>query len=81
MDSSSKNNSFKRQTKEATYKAQVIQPLGDHPGKLLLFEVMLQQQPVSIKLKFHGNGNKSLTVFKAGKTGKIERRFWISLVS
>lgn len=45
--------------------------VGDHPRIPLLFGVMRKQQPVSIVLKFHGNGVKSLTLIKAAKEKKI----------
>ena len=72
-DSSTKCNSFERRKKEAAHEAQVIRELGDHPGISLLFGVISQQQPVSIVLKFHGNGSESLTLFKAAKKRKIAK--------
>lgn len=68
--SSTEDNSFEWCRKEATHEAPVIQQLGDHPGIPLLFGVMLKQQPVSIVLKFHGNGHKSLTLIKETKEKK-----------
>ena len=67
----SKHNSFQRIRKEAVRKALVIQQLGDPTGIPFLLRVMLQQQPVSIALKFDGDGNESLTLNKAGKRGKV----------
>lgn len=63
--SSTKGNSFQRIRKEAAHEAQVIQRLGDHPGIPLLFVVMFKQQPLSIVLKFHGDGSESVTLYKA----------------
>ena len=67
---------FERRRKEATHEARVIQRLGDHPGIPLLFGVVLQQQPVSIVLKFHGSGDNSLTLIKAAKEKKIAKKDW-----
>ena len=68
-----KGNSFERRRKEVAHEAQVILELGDHPGIPLLFGVISQQRPVSIMLKFHGNGSESLTLFKATKKRKIAK--------
>ena len=75
-DSSTKGNSFERRRKEAAHEAQVILELGDHPGIPLLFGAKSQQQPVSIMLKFHGNGSKSLTLLNAAKKRKIAKEDW-----
>ena len=74
--SSSTDRGFERRRKEATHEARVIQQLGDHPGIPLLFGVVLQQQPVSIVLKFHGSGDNSLTLIKAAKEKKIAKKDW-----
>ena len=50
--------------KEAKHKAHVISQLGDHPGLPLLFGIRLNEMPVFIVLKFYGEGNESLTIFK-----------------
>ena len=57
--------------REAINEAQIIRQLGDHPGIPFLIGIMLKK-PVSIRLKFHGNGDESLTVYKAAKGGKIK---------
>ena len=57
--------------REAINEAQIIRHLGDHPGLPFLIGVMLKK-PVSIWLKFHGDGEESLTVYKAAKEGKIK---------
>ena len=66
------HNQLLRLQREAAYEARVIQHLGDHPGIPLLFGVMLQQRPVSIVLKVHGQGDESLTVYKAATRSKIK---------
>lgn len=74
--SSTTDRGFERRRKEATHEARVIQQLGDHPGIPLLFGVVLQQQPVSIVLKFHGSGDNNLTLIKAAKEKKIAKKDW-----
>lgn len=74
--SSTTDRGFERRRKEATYEARVIQQLGDHPGIPLLLGVVLQQQPVSIVLKFHGSGDNSLTLIKAAKEKNIAKKDW-----
>ena len=44
---------------------QVLQQSGDHPGIPVLFGVVLKKKPVSLVLKYHGEGGESLTVYKA----------------
>lgn len=61
---------FKLQ-KEAAHEARIIEKLGDHPGIPLLFGVILQNEPISIVLQFHGQGRESLTLFKAAKAKKV----------
>ena len=56
------NHSLSLLQKEARHEAQVLQQLGDHPGVPFLFGVLLKEMPVSIVLKFHGDGGESLTV-------------------
>ena len=55
-----------------------MQRLGDHPGIPLLFGVMLQQPSVvAIVFKFHGEDEKSLTMYKAAKEKKFaEKEVW-----
>ena len=57
--------------REAINGAQIISHLGDHPGIPFLIGVTLKK-PVSLWLKFHGDGEESLTVYKAAKEGKIK---------
>ena len=57
--------------REAINEAQIISQLGDHPGIPFLIGVMLKKL-VSLWLKFHGDGEESLTVYKAAKEGKIK---------
>ena len=67
--------------REDKHEAHVLQQLGDHPGIPLLFGVCLKEKPVSIVLKFHGDGGKSLTIFKAAKNKQIEdQKTWNSIL-
>ena len=59
---------------EAAYEARVVQRLGDHPGIPLLFGVMLQQPVVGIVFQFHGENDRSLTLYKAAKEKKIHEK-------
>lgn len=53
------------------------QQISDHPGIPLLFGISLKEMPVSIVLKFHGEGGQSLTVYKAAKNSVIsEQKNW-----
>ena len=79
--SNSRNNShhdsLSRLQMEAKHEARVLRKLGDHPGIPLLFGVSLKEVPVSIVLKFHGDDEESLTVFKAAKNEKVsEQKEW-----
>ena len=57
--------SFSFLQREARHEVQVLQQSGDHPGIPLLFGVVLKKKPVSLVLKYHGEGGESLTVYKA----------------
>lgn len=57
--------SFSFLQREARHEVQVLQQSGDHPGIPLLFGVVLKKKPVSLVLKYHGEGSESLTVYKA----------------
>ena len=59
--------SVEKLRKEAAYEARVVQRLGDHPGIPLLFGVMLQQPIVALVFQFHGENDRSLTLYKAAK--------------
>ena len=73
----SHHDSLSRLQMEAKHEARVLRKLGDHPGIPLLFGVSLKEVPVSIVLKFHRNGEESLTVFKAAKNEKVsEQKEW-----
>lgn len=63
--------------KEGKHEARVLLNLGDHPGIPLLFGVSLKEVPVSLMLKFHGNGDESLAVNKAAKNKIVSvKRDW-----
>ena len=63
--------------REAKHEAQVLQQISDHPGIPLLFGISLKEMPVSIVLKFHGEGGQSLTVHKVAKNSVIsEQNNW-----
>lgn len=67
--------------KEAKHEADVLLRLGDHPGIPLLFGVCLKEKPVSIVMKFHGDGKDSLTVYKAAKNNLIsEKKEWNTIL-
>ena len=69
--------SFSFLQREARHEAQVLQQLGDYPGIPLLFGVVLKKKPVSLVLKYHGDGGESLTVYKAAKKSSVsERKDW-----
>ena len=56
---------------------QVLQKSGDHPGIPLLFGVVLKKKPVSLVLKYHGEGGESPTVYKAVKNSSVsEQKDW-----
>lgn len=74
--SSTTDRGFERRRKEATHEARVTQQLCDHPEIPLLFGMVLQEQPVSIVLKFHRSGDNSLTLIKAAKEKKIAKKDW-----
>lgn len=56
---------------EAAYETRVIEKLGDNPGILLLFGVMLKQKPVSLVLQFYGDGMESTSLYKAARRREI----------
>ena len=60
--------SLSQMQKEARHEARIISQFLDHHGLPLLFGVCLNEMPVSIVLKFNGEGNESLTIYKAAKT-------------
>ena len=63
--------------KEAAYEARVVQRLRDNPGIPLLFGVMLQQPIVALVFQFHGENDKSLTLYKATKEKSFtENQVW-----
>jgi len=63
--------------REAKHEANVLLQLADHPGIPLLFGVCLKEKPISIVMKFHGDGKDSLTVYKAAKNKLItEKKEW-----
>lgn len=71
------NTSVDKLRQEAAYEARVVQRLGDHPGIPLLFGVMLQQPVVGIVFQFHGENERSLTLYKAAKEKKYtEKQVW-----
>ena len=61
---------FKLQ-KEAAHEARIIEKLGDHPGIPLLFGVILQNEPISIVLQFHGQGEKALPYSRPPRKKKL----------
>ena len=65
------NNNLALLKREARHEVHVLQELGDHPGVPFLFGFLLKEKPVSIVLKFHGDGDESLTVYKAAKNNKV----------
>ena len=67
-------NSLSLLQKEARHEANVLMKLGDHPGVPLLFGVCLNEKPVSIVIKFHGNGKESVTLYKAAKTKVLSQK-------
>ena len=67
--------------KEARHEANVLMKLGDHPGIPLLFGVCLKEKPISIVIKFHGDGKESVTLYKAAKTKIIsEKHEWQAIL-
>ena len=67
--------------REAKHEANVLLRLADHPGIPLLFGVCLKEKPVSIVIKFHGDGKDSLTVYKAAKNNLIsEKKEWNTIL-
>lgn len=75
------SSSLSRQQSEAKHEARVLLKLVDHPGVPLLFGVQLKEMPVSIVMKFHGDGDESLTIYKAVKYSKVtEKQEWNRLL-
>lgn len=73
--------SLSRQQSEAKHEARVLLKLVDHPGVPLLFGVQLKEMPTSIVMKFHGDGDESLTIYKAAKYSKVtEKQEWNRLL-
>ena len=67
--------------RQAKHEANVLLQLGDHPGIPLFFGVCLKEKPVSIVMKFHGDGKDSLTVYKASKNKLIsEQKEWNTIL-
>ena len=67
--------------REAKHEANVLLQLGDHPGIPLLFGVCLKEKPVSIVMKFHGDGKDSLTVYKAAKNSLVSgKKEWNTIL-
>ena len=54
--------------------ATILKHLGDHPGLPLLYGVSTDDIPVSLVLKFHGEGGESLTIYKATKYDKVSAK-------
>ena len=59
---------------EAKHEANALLRVGDHPGIPLLFGVCLKEKPMSIVMKFHGDGKDSPTVYKAAKNNLISEK-------
>ena len=75
------NISVEKLRKEAAYEARVEQRLGDHPGIPLLFGVILQQPIVTLVFQFHGENDRSLTLYKAAKEKYFtENQVWNRLL-
>ncbi|XP_067038463.1 aurora kinase A-like [Acropora muricata] len=71
------NTSVEKLRREVVNEARVVQRLGDHPGIPLLFGVMLKQPVVGIIFQFHGEDDRSLTLYKAAKEKKwTEKHVW-----
>lgn len=71
------NASVEKLRREAVNEARVVQRLGDHPGIPLLFGVMLKQPVVGIIFQFHGDDDRSLTLYKAATEKKwTEKHVW-----
>ena len=61
----------------ARHEACVLKQLGDHPGIPWLFGVCTAKMPVSIVMKFHNDGEESVTIYKAAKDKKVtETKKW-----
>ena len=67
-------NSLSLLQKEARHEANVLMKLGDHPGIPLLFGVCLNEKPISIVIKFHGDGKESVTLYKEAKTKVLSQK-------
>lgn len=71
------HDSLERLRRAARHEARVIKQLGDHPGIPWLFGVCTAKMPVSIVMKFHNDGEESVTIYKAAKDKKVaEARKW-----
>ena len=71
------HDSLERLRRAARHEARVIKQLGDHPGIPWLFGVCTTKMPVSIVMKFHNDGEESVTIYKAAKDKKVaEAKKW-----
>ena len=71
------HDSLERLMRAARHEARVIKQLGDHPGIPWLLGVCTVKMPVSIVMKFHNDGEESVTIYKAAKDKKVaEAKKW-----
>lgn len=68
------SSSLSRQQSQAKHEARMLLKLVDHPEVPLLFGVQLKEMPISIVMKFHGDGDESLTIYKAAKYSKVTEK-------
>ena len=70
-----------KQKQDVLREAKVIASLGDHKGLPLLFGVQTSQIPFSLVLQFHGDGERSLNIYRAACKKKLTAGEWKSVIN
>ena len=60
--------------------AAIISRLGDHPGLPLLLGICTQTMPYRLVAQLHGEKKKSLTLWRAIKKVKLDKRCWFAIL-
>ena len=73
--------STEKRKRDVQREAKVIESLGDHRGLPLLFGMQTSQIPYSLVLQFHGDKERSLTVYRAACKKKLSPDEWKGVIS
>ena len=65
--------------KELHHEARMINHLEDHRGVPLLFGVVTKSEPLRLITKFHGQKDRSLTLFSATNRLKLDKPSWLGI--